>query len=187
MVTSKSSAAQSATETKSAKGPRPLTQQSFAQAYAEWIRQQQESALNYQQRCGEAYFKLINNLNEIAAAAHRPINDAQVKLMVASQTANLDEESWQNFQQQQEEFGKLMRAHGNDTSFQESIQKAYREYAEATQKALEEAHAHNLKAYQKYLKVVKDGWTQIDVEKLNAADLRAIEWSTKVAFQAPTQ
>src|ERR671939_433651 len=107
MATNKSGTDQSATPTKHRKESAHLTPQTF-KAYVEWVHQQQEAALQYQRQCAEAYLELLHNLNEIAAVAQRPIGEAHQKLLDASWTANLDQESWLNYQQLQQELARVM-------------------------------------------------------------------------------
>jgi hypothetical protein len=64
--------------------------QRFTSAYADWTQQQQEISVNYQRQCSDAYFQLMNDLNEIAAKSKRPVEEAHLKLMLAGPTANVD-------------------------------------------------------------------------------------------------
>jgi hypothetical protein len=187
MTTRKSGAEQDSIGTKSTQETSKPNLQAFTKAYAEWVQQQQEVSLAYQRRCHEAYFELVSDLNEIATAGQRPLEDAQLKLKVAGATANIDQESRKNYEQLQQEFARVQMEVNNDPKRQESCQKAYNDHLKATQEALEEAQNRNLKAYQRYLKVVQDGWSQFDIEKLDPADMRALEWSTKAAFQSGMQ
>lgn len=186
-MTTRKSEDRGSTETKSSQETSKPNLQAFTKAYTEWVHQQQEVSLDYQRRCHEAYFELVSNLNEIAAAVQRPIEDAQLKLRVAGVTAHIDQESRQNYQDLQQEFARVQIEASSNTKHQEGWQKAYDDHAKATQKALEDAQKNNLKAYQQYLKIVQDGWSRLDVEKLDPADMRALEWSTKVAFQSGVQ
>src|SRR5215208_48629 len=75
--------------------------QRFTGAYADWIQQQQEISVNYQRQCSDAYFQLINDVNEIAAKSKRPVEEAHLKLILAGPTASVDQDSWQNYQKLQ--------------------------------------------------------------------------------------
>lgn len=156
----------------------------FTNAYADWTRQQQEISLNYQRQCSDAYYQLMNDLNEVVAKSKRPVEEAQMKLMLAAPAASVDQDSWQNYQQLQQDLNKVLSDFQGDNSRQEAFQKAYETYNAATQKAQEEAQNRMQQANQEYLRVLKEAWSGINVENLSPTDKRAIEWSTKMAFQA---
>jgi hypothetical protein len=158
--------------------------QRFTSAYADWLQQQQAISLNYQRQGSDAYFQLMNDLNEIAAKSKRPVEEAHLKLMLAGPTANVDQDSLQNYQQLQQDCNKVLADFQNDQSLQEAVQKAYDNYNATTQKAHEEAQNRITQSNQEYLKVLKEGWSRLNVENLTPADKHAIQWSTKMAFEA---
>lgn len=173
-----------ARDTATGAGTGEAVAQRFTNAYADWTRQQQDISLNYQRQCSDAYYQLINELNEVVAKSKRPIEEAQLKLMLAAPTANVDQESWQSYQQLQEDLNKVLTDFQNDNSRQEAFQQAYENYNAATQKTQQDAHNRMQQANQEYLKVLKEAWSRMNVENLSPTDKRAIEWSTKMAFQA---
>jgi hypothetical protein len=157
--------------------------QRFTSAYADWNQQQQEISVNYQRQCSDAYFQLMNDVNEITAKAKRPVEEAHLKLMLAGPTANVDQDSWQKYQQLQQDYNKALADFQSDQSRQEAFQKAYENYNAATQKAQEEAQNRMTRSNQEYLKVLKEAWSGMNVENLSPTDKHAIQWSTKMAFQ----
>lgn len=183
MATSKSTTEQPAVTTKVNKEPERLNIQTFTKAYLEWGQQQQRADQDCQRRCAEAYLDLVNNLNEIAAAAQRPVLEAQHKLMAARLTLTGDAESTQNYLGLQQELAKTIADACNDPSQYENAQKAHEAYAAAIQRAAEDAQRQNEQAYQGYLKVLKEAWANLDAENLDPEALRAVEWSTRAAFQ----
>jgi len=157
--------------------------QRFTGAYADWTQQQQEIAVNYQRQCSDAYFQLTSDLNEIAAKAKRPVEEAHLKLMLAGPTASVDQDSWQKYQQLQQDYNRVLADFQSDQSRQEAFQKAYDNYNAATQKAQEEAQNRMTRSNQDYLKVLKEAWSGMNVENLSPTEKHAIQWSTKMAFQ----
>jgi hypothetical protein len=158
--------------------------QRFTAAYADWTQQQQEISINYQRQCSDAYFQLMNDLNEFTTKSKRPIEEAQLKLMLAGRTANANQENWQNYQQLQQDYNKLLADFQNDQSRHEAFQKIYESFNAATQRAHEDAQKRMTRSNQEYLKVLKEGWSRMNVENLSPTEKHAIEWSTKIAFQA---
>lgn len=158
--------------------------QGFTNAYADWTRQQQDISFNFQRQCSDAYFQLMNELNEVVSKSRRPVEEAQLKMMLAAPAANVDQESWQNYQELQQDLNKVLADFQNDNSRQEAFQKAYETYNAAIQKAQEDSQNRMQQANQDYLRVLKEGWSRMNIENLSPTDKRAIEWSTKMAFQA---
>lgn len=184
MATNKSATDQPAAASKvDSKEPERLNIQSFTQNYIEWGQQQQQTAQDYHRQCAEAYLDLVNNLNSIAAAAQKPVLEAQQKLLAANLASTGDAESWQNCLRLQQDLAQAIADACHDSSYQESVQKAHDSYAAAVQRAAENAQRQNEQAYQRYLRTVKEGWAQLDADNPNPADLRAVEWSTMTAFQ----
>lgn len=183
MATNKSATEQPAASKGSRKEPERLNIQTFTKTYIEWGQQQQQAAQDYQRRCAEAYLDLVNSLNEIAAAAQKPVLEAQQKLMAANLSLTGDAESWQNYLRLQQELAQTIAEASNDPSHYENVQKAHEAYAAAIQRAAEQAQRQNEKAYQRYLKVVKDAWARLDADNPDPEELRAVEWSTRAVFQ----
>jgi hypothetical protein len=186
MATGKSGTEQPAATARPKGKSNQILPQTFTKAYVEWVHQQQQNALDYQQRCAEAHLELTNTLHEIAAAAQRPIVEAQQKFAEAA-ASTPGREGAQDLQQLQQDFARVVEEASQDTSHQDAARKAYETYAKTTQKALEAAQQRNAQAFQKYFRVVKDGWANIDPENSDPEQLRVLEWSTKIAFQAAGQ
>lgn len=152
-------------------------------AFVDMTKGHQEAALEYQKRCHNAYFQMVAQLQQAAAAAQKPFEEAQRKLMSAAEAAQQNKEKMQDYQNAYQEFASSYGGQP-DTQFQEAFRKAHETFQQTQREAVEAARRQSAESYQKFVRALKGVWGEIDPQNVDPDTLRLIEWATRVAAAA---
>lgn len=160
------------------------TAEALSVAYANLVSEYQATQSEYQKQCAEAYSAMINSQQDAMAAALKPVEAAQQKLVQVAAAAQVNPEKAQDFQDSYQEFTNIVSKAQSSVDVKEAFQKAQDAFQQAQRKAYENAQKRCDKAYQEFVKALKKAWSEVDPGSIDPETMRLIEWSTKVAAQA---
>jgi hypothetical protein len=146
-------------------------------------KEQQEASMECQKSCHSAYFEMVGQIQQAAAAARKPVEEAQRRLVSAAQEAQQNKEKVQDYHNAYQEFAS---SYGGKTGeqYEEALRKAVETFEQTKREAIEAAQRRAAESYQRFVRTLQAVWNEIDPHNIDPDTVGVIEWATKVAAAA---